>query len=80
MDQARQRREGRQTQSILGANVRALRARLRISQEELSFRANLHRTYVGAIERGERNVSLQNIVKLARALRVKPERLLRGIG
>ncbi len=69
-----------QAQSILGGNVRALRERMGISQEELSFRAKVHRTYVGSIERGERNVSLQNIVKLARALAVRPERLLRGIG
>lgn len=51
-----------------GVSVRAWRSRLGISQEELAGRAGLHRTYVCDIERGARNVSLENIEKLARAL------------
>jgi transcriptional regulator with XRE-family HTH domain len=47
-----------------------------LSQEELADRAELHRTYVGGIERGERNVSLLNIDRLARALETSPSRLL----
>lgn len=51
-----------------GRAVRRLRERLGLSQEELADRAGLHRTYVGGIERGERNVSLVNIGRLAHAL------------
>ncbi|MGO8698767.1 MAG: response regulator [Limisphaerales bacterium] len=53
-----------------GASIRASRSRLGISQEELAWRAGIHRTYVCDIERGARNVSLQNIAKLAHALEV----------
>ena len=53
-----------------GSSVRAWRSRLGISQEELAGRAGLHRTYVCAIERGARNVSLESIQKLARALEI----------
>lgn len=56
-----------------------MRQALGISQDELAHRANLHRTYIGGIERGERNLGLINLVKLARALGVKPSQLLRGI-
>jgi len=61
----------------LGSRVRALRARADLSQERLAELSGLHRTYVGAVERGERNISLLNIVKLARALSVDPADLLR---
>jgi transcriptional regulator with XRE-family HTH domain len=61
---------------ILGATVRDLRVALGYSQELLAEKADLHRTYVGSIERGERNVSLDNIVRIARALKVKPSQLL----
>ena len=62
-----------------GLNVRRIRETLGISQEELANRANLHRTYIGGIERGERNLGLINIVKLTRALGVKVSELLQGI-
>ncbi|MCB9914977.1 MAG: helix-turn-helix transcriptional regulator [Planctomycetes bacterium] len=52
----------------LGAAIRRAREELGVSQEELAFRCGLHRTYVGSVERGERNVSLENIVRLAKAL------------
>ncbi len=53
-----------------GKRVRELRKPTKLSQEGLGFKANIHRTYIGAIERGEQNVSLDNIYKLAKALRV----------
>jgi transcriptional regulator with XRE-family HTH domain len=55
-----------------GARVRALREMAGLSQEELAARAGIHRTYVGGVERGERNLSLRNIVRLAKALGVPP--------
>jgi len=51
-------------------NVKTLRLQKRWSQEELARRADLHRTYIGAIERHERNVSLLNVERIAKALKV----------
>jgi transcriptional regulator with XRE-family HTH domain len=62
---------------ILALNLRRLRAEQGISQEELADRAGLHRTYVGSVERSERNVSIDNIAKLACALGVEAHELLR---
>lgn len=61
---------------IFGANVRALRIAKKLTQEQLAELCDLHRTYVGAIERGDRNISLKNIVTIARALNVEPAELL----
>ena len=63
----------------LGATVRKRRVALGLSQEQLAERADLHWTYIGGIERGERNVGLLNIVKIARALNTSPSRLLTHI-
>lgn len=60
----------------LAKNLRLLRARDRLSQEALADLVDLHRTYVGSIERSERNVSLDNVEKLARALNVDISELL----
>ncbi|WP_114970399.1 helix-turn-helix transcriptional regulator [Rhodoferax ferrireducens] len=54
----------------LAKNLRLLRARGGLSQEALADLVDLHRTYVGSIERSERNVSLDNVEKLATALKV----------
>lgn len=53
-----------------GKRVKELRKSLGISQEELAERADVHRTYVGMIERGEKNITLSNIYKLAVALEI----------
>jgi len=53
-----------------GKRVRELRTERGYSQEELVFRAGVHRTYLGGIERGERNPSLENIAAIAQALSV----------
>jgi transcriptional regulator with XRE-family HTH domain len=65
---------------LFGDRVRELRLQRNLSQEKLAEMAELHRNYVGGVERGERNVSLLNIVKLARGLKVKPTRLVEPIG
>jgi transcriptional regulator with XRE-family HTH domain len=64
---------------LLGVQIRTLRTSLSLSQEQLAELSGLHRTYVGDVERGERNVSLLNIVKFARALGVSPSHLLKGV-
>ncbi|ALB41485.1 DNA-binding protein [Anabaena sp. WA102] len=53
-----------------GIRVRYFRKRLKLSQDELAEKSDLHRTYIGAVERGERNISLMNIFRLADALQV----------
>jgi transcriptional regulator with XRE-family HTH domain len=60
----------------LAKNLRLLRARDGLSQEALADLVDLHRTYVGSIERSERNVSLDNVEKLAWALKVDISELL----
>jgi transcriptional regulator with XRE-family HTH domain len=65
-----------QASVALGLAVRDVRQVARISQEELGYLSGMHRTYVGGIERGERNPSWMNIVKLAQALGVAPSDLV----
>jgi transcriptional regulator with XRE-family HTH domain len=64
--------------NLFGENVRKYRRLLNISQEELAFKANLHRTYIGMIERAEKNITLINIEKIANSLEVKIEDLLKN--
>ena len=63
-------------QSLLASNVRLVRVARGLSQEELADRASLDRTYISSIERRLRNVSIQNIQRLALALQVDPRELL----
>jgi len=59
--------------------IRELRRAKGISQEALADEAGVHRTYMGSVERGERNISLDNIVRIAKALRGQPYELLKDI-
>jgi transcriptional regulator with XRE-family HTH domain len=59
-----------------GANLRKIRLEKGISQESLAELAGLHRTYVSSVERGERNVTLQTVEKLAKALCVSLSKLM----
>jgi len=59
-----------------GQKLREIRKQKKLSQEELSFKAGLHRTYISDIERGSRNVSLENIEKIAKALGISTKDLL----
>ena len=70
------RRSTRGARDRLAANLRNARKTLGLSQEALAEAAGLHRTYVGGIERRERNVSIDNIEKLARALHLDISELL----
>lgn len=55
----------------LGLKIKQLRNKMGISQEELAFRCDLHRTYISSVELGKRNVSVRNIEKIALALNVE---------
>lgn len=61
---------------VFGARVRELRLAAGLSQEELAHRAEIDRSYVGQVERGDRNISLDNIYRLAEALDTAASRLL----
>jgi transcriptional regulator with XRE-family HTH domain len=61
---------------ILAANIRALRLERGLSQEALAELAGIHRTYLGSVERGERNVAIDNICRIAWALGASPALLL----
>ena len=62
-----------------GTRVRELRIAQGLSQEVLAQKAGLHRTYIGAIERGERNISLNNIQKISVALCITIENIMKGL-
>jgi transcriptional regulator with XRE-family HTH domain len=62
-----------------GKRIRSLRLEKGWSQEELADKVGLHRTYIGAIERGEQNVSIDNIAKLAKTLGISVEVLFKGL-
>ena len=62
-----------------GKRIRDLRKQKGWSQEELADKVDLHRTYIGAIERGEQSVSIDKIDALAKGLRISLEELFRGL-
>nr|WP_241908921.1 helix-turn-helix transcriptional regulator [Vibrio breoganii] len=60
---------------MFGSHLKRLRSSQGLSQEKLAFSVELDRSYISDIERGKRNVSLLNILKLARALEIHPKKL-----
>ena len=71
--------EERRTLGQFGENVRSLRKKRDLSQEALAAEAELDRTYMGGVERGERNLGLLNVVRIAKALGVSAAQLCEGI-
>ena len=68
--------ENKKALLALGRRVRQLRKRRGLSQEDLSLESGLDRTFVSHVERGARNASILSILKLAKALRLRPSKLL----
>ena len=62
--------------SIVADNIRRYRKLVGLSQEELGEKAGLHRTYIGSVERGERNITLDSLEEIANALQVAPVQLV----
>ena len=62
--------------NIVANNIRKYRKKMNISQEELAERAGLHRTYIGGVERGERNITLDSLQTIANALNIAPVELI----
>ena len=68
-----------QHRRILGQNIRKERKRVGLSQEKLAEKADLHPVYVGDVERGEENVSIDSLARIAKALKVALHDLFSGI-
>lgn len=66
--------------AAFGRNLRRIRLARGFSQEAFAERAGVHRTYVGAVERGERNPALVNIIRFATVLGVQPAELMPALG
>jgi transcriptional regulator with XRE-family HTH domain len=76
MDSCFSEKDKERIRAEFGALLRTKRQVIGISQEELAFRSGLHRTYVGSVERGERNLSLENIFVFAKTLGCHPRDLI----
>lgn len=72
--------EGKRELRFLGDTIRAQRTALKVSQEDFAELANLHRTYVGQVERGEKNISFINVLRVAKAFKIKPSELFKKAG
>jgi len=69
----------RSPKQIFAHNLKKIRNQIGLSQEELAYRAGLHRTYISSVERGQRNISLENIFAIADALNVPASDLLKPV-
>jgi len=65
---------------MLGASIRRERKKLNVSQEDFAELCDLHRTYIGQIERAEKNISFVNIQRIAKAFGIKPSTLFEKAG
>lgn len=74
------RTEAKSELRLLGETVRRGRKNLRVSQEDFAELCDLHRTYIGQVERGEKNISFINILRIAKALKEKPSVLFDTAG
>lgn len=72
------RREKKTLLKRLGQTIRSRRKQVELSQEALALKANLDRSYMGGVERGERNVSWLNLIRIARALDMTVSQLVEG--
>lgn len=68
---------GKSVLKKFGKRVREERVKRKLSQEELADKAGVHRTYIGMIERAEKNITLQNIEKIAKALKISIDSLMK---
>lgn len=66
----------KELKNILASNIRAIRLKKGLSQEQLANVCELHRTYIGSVERSERNITLSTLVKFANALNISAIELL----
>jgi transcriptional regulator with XRE-family HTH domain len=73
-------RKAPEIEKTLGDAIRAKRLEKGWSQEELSFESGLHRTYIGAVERGEKNLTVKNLVQIARSLGIQASVLMAEAG
>lgn len=78
-DQSKTSENSRDIGEILGEVVRVLRRERGLSQEELAFESDLHRTYISLLERGKRIPGLKTIFQLAMALKVPPSEIVRRV-
>ena len=60
---------------LLGRKIRHIRKNMHLSQEEFAWKIDVHRTYLGQIERAEKNISIRNIQKICEALAIDPKDL-----
>ena len=64
----------------LGLNIRVMRVRKQMTQEQLAFNADMHPTYLSEIERGKRKISVEMLIRVAKALDCKAAELIEGLG
>lgn len=72
--------EGKKELKAIGAVIRDARQKLEVSQEDFAEMVDVHRTYIGQLERGEKNFSFTSINRVARALSLTPSELMRRAG
>ncbi len=63
---------------VFGQNIRRLREKQNLTQSDLALKANINRSYLGGVERGQRNICIENIVKIAEALGVSADILFKA--